>query len=157
MINFAESLECVPHGESCKCSEGQRSDVINSVASGEHTALSPHFSCFRDRGFFNVPGPVSDEQYDCSCNLIASENQSACIVPDEESRENVALRTRVDAIALRGLDVEIAVREAELATMKRARAVLVLARDAGVDAATRSESRRAVRGRSSARRKQIEI
>jgi hypothetical protein len=78
----------------------------------QSTAVPPHFLGSRGQDFIKCPGDTKqsadDESHDTA--RLISANESA--------------RTRINAMALREIDVEIAARESELATMKRARAVL---------------------------------
>lgn len=96
--------------------------IIIRRAEGEPTATAPHFSGSRGQAKFNAAGSGTDDK---------SRDRDRLIRPGESIADVEPRRARINALALRELDVEITVREAELATMKRARAVL--ARDVAAD------------------------
>lgn len=116
-IEVRETVGC-DHVDREKTTSQLTETIINGAAEREPIASKTHFSGSRGQAKFNTPASLSDEESLDRERLISSSKTPGHADSDEHTRD------RINGIALRGLDVEIATRESELATMRRARAVL---------------------------------
>jgi len=123
MIKSAESLEAVSDDRTSRSSHSSDLDYYPQDRP-ESEALARGILGSRIEGSINESASLTDEKSPgrlARNDLITSENRTSA------DRETSETRTLINARALRGIDAEIAARESELATMKRAR--VVLARD----------------------------
>jgi hypothetical protein len=95
--------------------DDEETGVIPGGEMGQRPALSPHF-------FDEAKRPLNQVTDEDSLDRDAPQSNDRS--PDRVEGERSDPRIAINARALRGLDAEIATREMELATMKRARAVL---------------------------------
>lgn len=98
MTNYAGTLDTRSRGETAKCAECPGTGLIIGDKEGEHGGRSRYFST----------------------NAVGPKLEPATSISDEKSTQ----RTRVDALALKAIAVEIETRELELRTLRRARDVL---------------------------------
>jgi hypothetical protein len=101
----SEPLDMGPGTPSAKCAER----LIIREGEGEPTVTAPHFSGIPNGAKTSSRGPFPDDDSPPGFRDVRA--------PDTD-------RTRINAMALRELDVTIEVRELELRTLRRARAAL---------------------------------